>query len=166
MATPVIKLEPVRMGSLMNSGSSPLAPGQKYLPPNMRGTTADTGPVTIDLGANSFPTLGSAPKKAVGWGKHVVKIMPAPPDKIPTVPLPDPSKVSENMRDKIKGQIRMEEEQRQKPREENPYKMTREELLADGWAVLSMAGENVKEVIGRLNTPLPKASLTSEDYYE
>jgi len=170
MATPVIKLEPVRMGSITNSTQA-----QKYLPPNMRGS--DTGPVKVDLGVDNFPTLGSAPKRVV-WGNHVVKSLAKPlatpkplamaaPKPTP-VPNPEPKPDIPNMMEKIKEHIRqaeLEEEERQKPKEENPYKMTREELLQDGWAVLSLSKNAVNESMWRINTPITSA-LTSEDYYE
>ena len=43
-----------------------------------------------------------------------------------------------------------EELERQKPREEDPNKMTREELLADGWVILSL--KSADEVRLRLNS--------------
>ena len=161
MATPVIKLEPVRMGSLVAT-SSPLAGGKKYLAPNMR--TNSTEPVKIDLGVKNFPSLGSAPKKISGWGKHIVNIAPVVEDVIPISTRPD----TNTMKDKIKEQIRqaeLEEEERQKPKQEDPEKMTREELLASGWAILSLKSESVRLAAWNLNTPFT-ASLTSEDYYE
>jgi hypothetical protein len=168
MATPVIKLEPIRMGSLVGN-SLPLAPGQKYLPPGMRSKSSDTGPVKVDLGVDNFPTLGSTPKKTGGWGNHVIKSSPLA-SSVPDVAIHAPeSPISENMKDKIKEHIRqaqLEEEERQKPREEDPYKMTREELLMDGWAILSLNKEEVRQVRWRMNTPAVKVAPTSEDYYE
>jgi hypothetical protein len=165
MATPVIKLEPIRMGSLVAT-SSPLSPGQKYIAPGKRSGLDEAVPIKVNLGVDNFPTLGSVPKKAVGWGKHVIKTAPvndAPPATDVEVLLPP------TMRDKIKEQIRqaeLEEEEKQKPREDDPYKMTREELLAGGWAVLSMKPECVMKARLSLNTPFTRAFLTSEDYYE
>jgi len=165
MATPVIKLEPIRMGSLLATSSSA---GQKYIAPGRRGAVEETGPIKVDLGVDNFPTLGSAPKKVSGWGKHTVKAT-APVELSDTVSLPEPSKVSDTMRDKIKEQIRqteLEEEERKKPKEDDPYKMTRAELLEGGWAILSLKPESVREAVWRLNVPFTKAWLTSEDYYE
>ena len=57
------------------------------------------------------------------------------------------------MNDKIKDIIRqteLEELERQKPREEDPNKTTREELLADGWVILSL--KSADEVRLRLNS--------------
>lgn len=163
MATPVIKLEPIRMGSLLAPASTSV--GQKYVAPSKRNGVEDTGPIKVDLGVGNFPTLGSVPKKTAGWGKHVVKVSPEPsPEPSPVTEfeaLPKP----ETMKDKIKEQIRQAELEEQKPREEDPYKMTREELVADGWAVLSMKPEDVRDTVWRLNEPIT-ASLTSEDYYE
>ena len=165
MDTPPIKLQPIRMGSLVSS-SSPLAPGQKYIPPKMR---KDDLPQVVDLGVKHFPTLGSCVKKINTWGKHVIQTV----EEVKIHPISDETFVSTasdilTMKDKIKEQIRqaqLQEEERQKPRVEDPEKMTREELLACGWAVLSLKPESVREAAWRLNTPF-RASPTSEDYYE
>jgi hypothetical protein len=77
------------------------------------------------------------------------------------------SRNDQSMRLKIKEQMLkadLEQQERSKPREENPYMMTREELLAGGWAVLSMKPEDVRDVVSRLNAPI--TYLTTEDYYE
>jgi hypothetical protein len=107
MATPVIKLEPIRMAEIASVGSN-----QKYVSPSMR----KEQPAKVDLGGMNFPSLAAPPQ--------VKKVAP-----------------ENNMKDKIKENIRiaeLEEEQRQKPREEDPYKMTRKELLDDGWTILSL----------------------------
>lgn len=166
MANPVIKLEPMRMGSINSAGTASVDVSQKYLPPNMRGEVA-TGPIKVDLSVDNFPTLGSAPKKVVGWGKHVIKSSPlAIPNT--TITIESEATLPQNMKDKIKEQIRqteLEEEQKQKPREEDPYKMTYNELLEGGWEVLPLNAESVKQAKWRLNTPF-RVSLTCEDYYE
>ena len=169
MATPVIKLEPVRMGSISSPSSTVAA--QKYVPPNMRtGSTlqAESTPVKIDLGINQFPTLGSAPKKAASWGKHAIKTALETVVETPSA-VAEESPSPQNMKDKIKEQIRqaeLKEEQKLKPKEEDPYKMTREELIEAGWSILSLKATEVKESVFRLNTLMTTASLTSEDYYE
>lgn len=109
MAMPVIKLEPIRMSNI--TSSAPIA--QKYISPSLRTDT----PAKVDLGVKNFPSLGQT---TVVWGKQT----DAP-----------------KMNDMIKEQIRhaeLEEELRQKPKEEDPYKMTRQERLDDGWAILSL----------------------------
>jgi len=148
MATPVIKLEPIRMGSLV-SGSSAVAPGQKYLPPNMR---TDTGPQKIDLTVDNFPSLGAVTKKAQPWTKPL------------SSPLASPAPVDSTLKDKIKEQIRqaeLQEEERQKPREEDPLKMTRDELIADGWTILSLKSAHEARI--RLNTRAVPAYVDSSE---
>jgi hypothetical protein len=66
----------------------------------------------------------------------------------------------------IKEQIRqaeLEEEERQKPKEDDPLKMTREELLASGWAILSL--KSAPEVRLRLNTRVAPAYVDSSEIW-
>jgi hypothetical protein len=164
MATDTIKLEPVRMGSLTSASTSSTI-GQKYLAPNKR-SADNSGPVAINLGVDNFPTLGSAVKKLIGWGKHVVKVAPIPSVTATTSsepPIVAGKETPRNMKDKIKEQILQAELEEQRPKEENPYRMTREELVADGWAVLSLNAEEVNKVRWRLNMPNSIASLSYED---
>jgi hypothetical protein len=164
MATPVIKLEPVRMGSLLSGSSSTGGVGQKYVPPNLR---TETGEIKIDLGIQNFPTLGAAPKKAAAWGKMVTKVSvpmaAAAPVPVAThAPVDGPT----TLKDMIKEQIRqaeLEEEERQKPKEEDPYKMTREELIANGWTILSL--KSAPEVRLRLNTRAAPAYVDSSEIW-
>ena len=152
MAKPVIKLEPIRMGSLV-SDSSGVTPGQKYLPPNMR---TDTATQKIDLSADNFPSLGAAPKKAQPWAKVNVTLEPTP--------IATHVGIDTTLKDMIKEQIRqaeLEEEERQKPREEDPLKMTREELIADGWTILSL--KSAPEARIRLNTRAAPAYVDSSE---
>lgn len=153
MANPVIKLEPIRMGSLVSGSSS--AAGQKYLPPNMR---TETGPQKIDLSADNFPSLGTTSKKVQPWARRMASLEPMPS----LEPLASP--VDTTLKDKIKEQIRqaeLEEEERQKPREEDPLKMTREELIADGWTILSL--KSAHEARMRLNTRASPAYVDSSE---
>jgi hypothetical protein len=141
MATPVIKLAPIRMGDLMSTSSS-----TSYVPPHLRGTIVKDEIATVGDDAVNFPSLGIAPRKASGW-KQAVHTEPVIAE-IPVVQATVPT-----MNDKIKDIIRqteLEELERQKPREEDPNKMTREELLADGWVILSL--KSADEVRLRLNS--------------
>jgi hypothetical protein len=150
MANPVIKLEPIRMGSLM-SDSSGAMPNHKYVPPNLR---TDTVSQKIDLSADNFPSLGAAPKKAQPWATASVTLES----------MPTPAVIETTLKDKIKEQIRqaeLEEEERQKPREEDPLKMTREELIADGWTILSL--KSAPEARIRLNTTDAPAYVDSSE---
>jgi hypothetical protein len=150
MANPVIKLEPIRMGSLV-SGSSAVASGQKYLPPNLR---TDTVTQKVDLSADNFPSLGMVIKKKQPWARASVKPMDSS----------IPGTIDTTLKDKIKEQIRqaeLEEEERQKPREEDPLKMTREELIADGWTILSL--KSASEARIRLNTRVAPAYVDSSE---
>ena len=142
MATPVIKLQPIRMGDLMNTSS----PSTSYLPPHLRGATVKDEVATVGDDAINFPSLGTAPKKTSAWKEaiHTSTVTAEIPVVQATVP---------TMNDKIKDIIRqteLEELERQKPREEDPNKMTREELLADGWVILSL--KSADEVRLRLNS--------------
>uniref|UniRef100_A0A6C0AMD9 Uncharacterized protein n=1 Tax=viral metagenome TaxID=1070528 RepID=A0A6C0AMD9_9ZZZZ len=154
MATSVIKLEPIRMGSLIStSQTAALAPGQKYMPPNMR---AEPQQVKVDLSVNNFPCLGTTPKVKTAWGKHTIQLTQSIEPPIPVTVDPVSNALTrQNMKEKLKEQLRqaeLDDEESQKPREEDPLKMTRAELLSDGWAILSL--KSVKEVIERLNTPI------------
>ena len=165
MANPVIKLEPIRMGSLVSDASA-AGPGQKYVPPNLR---TDTGPIKIDLDVHNFPCLGAAPRKTGIWGKIAVKPVPmaSPVPTASPMASPTPKPVDEpNMKDMIKEQIRqaeLEEEERQKPKEEDPLKMTREELLADGWVILPLNSANEARL--RLNTRVAEAYVDSSEIW-
>jgi hypothetical protein len=116
----------------------------------------ETVPQKIDLTADNFPSLGSVPKRAQSWAKPVVVASPA--SIVSLVP------VDITLKDKIKEQIRqaeLEEEERQKPREEDPLKMTREELIADGWTILSL--KSAPEARIRLNTRAVPAYVDSSE---
>ena len=158
MANPVIKLEPIRMGSLV-SDSSTVASGQKYLPPNLR---TETGPQKVDLSADNFPSLGTTSKKVQPWARPMALPMASPMASLE--PVPAPASIDITLKDKIKEQIRqaeLEEEERQKPREEDPLKMTREELIADGWTILSL--KSAPEARMRLNTRASQAYVDSSE---
>jgi len=150
MANPVIKLEPIRMGSLV-SGSSAVAAGQKYLPPNLRTETVSQ---KVDLSADNFPSLGMVTKRAQPWARACVT----------PIDSSIPATIDTTLKDKIKEQIRqaeLEEEERQKPREDDPLKMTREELIADGWTILSL--KSAPEARIRLNTTAAPAYVDSSE---
>jgi len=162
MATPVIKLQPIRMGSLISS--EPTVAGQKYVPPNMR---TDTGPIKVDLGVNNFPCLGAAPRKSL-WGKSLpvtaapvstaAVVTEAP---VATATLAEPKHTLKNMIEEQIRQAQLEEEERQKPKEEDPLKMTREELLADGWVILPLSSAHEARL--RLNTIVSPAYVDSSE---
>jgi hypothetical protein len=66
----------------------------------------------------------------------------------------------------IKEQIRqaeLEEEERQKPKEDDPLKMTREELIADGWTILPL--KSAHEARLRLNTRAAPAYVDSSEIW-
>ena len=86
-----------------------------YKPPNKRVTKAEL-PETLDFSDQNFPSLGQ------------VKLTTA---------------TRENLSEIIKERIRLEEileKEKLKEREIDHKKMTREELLADGWAILPLKG--------------------------
>lgn len=142
MAAPVIKLEPIRMGDLLKTTSS-----TGYIAPHLRVGTAKKEEIIVGNNVNSFPTLETVQQKNVSMWKQVVHKAPVEPSTEPSV------EAISTMNDKIKDLMRqseLEELERQKPREEDPEKMTREELLADGWVFLSLKTANEARL--RLNS--------------
>lgn len=143
MAAPVIKLEPIRMGDLINTSSS----SSGYVAPHLRVGTTKKEDAIVGNNVTSFPALGTVQQKNVSTWKQVVHKAP-----VETPVVTEPS-VVRTMNDKIKQiihQSELEELERQKPREEDPEKMTREELLADGWVFLSLKSANEARL--RLNS--------------
>lgn len=157
MATPVIKLEPICMGSLI--GKAPPAPSasQKYVRPGIR---LENAPVALDFDATNFPSLGATPKMVANWQKSSVKL--------PSLPNAVEEQVSVlSIKDVVKEQIRqaeIEEERKKRAKEEDPEKMTDEERIADGWAILPLSKQSVNDCKFRLNTPT--AFPAYQDYYE
>lgn len=146
MAAPVIKLEPIRMGDLLKTSSS----SSGYVAPHLRVGTAKKEDVIVGNNVTSFPALGSVLQKNVSAWKQVVHKAPV---ETPVITEPSVVRTIPTMNDKIKEiihQSELEVLERQKPREEDPEKMTREELLADGWIFLSL--KSVNEARLRLNT--------------
>jgi len=143
MAAPVIKLEPIRMGDLLKKTSS-----SGYLPPHLRVGSAKEEVAIVGNNATSFPALGTLQEKNMSAWKQVIYKAPVEP----SITEPPVEAIS-TMNDKIKSLIRqseLEELARQKPREEDPEKMTREELLEDGWVFLSLKDANEARL--RLNS--------------
>ena len=158
MATPVIKLEPICMGSLIGKApaTSPAPASQKYVRPGIR---VENAPVALDFGATNFPSLGATPKMVASWQKSCVKI--------PSLPNVEEQTTSLSLKDVVKEQIRqaeIEEERKKKAKEEDPEKMSDEERLADGWASLPLSRQSVNDCKIRLNTPI--AFPAYEDYCE
>ena len=86
-----------------------------YKPPNKRSSKSEL-PEKLDFSDQNFPSLGQ------------VKLRTA---------------TRENLSEIIKEKIRLEElleKEKLKEREVDHKKMTREELLADGWAILTLKG--------------------------
>ena len=146
MATPVIKLEPMRMSEL-SSGSTQVA--SKYLPPNLRGSSVQSQEIAkIDMSVDSFPTLGSAPKKLVAWGANAAKAISAatsaatsaamPMPLAEVAPKPEQVTLSSRIKEKI-HQDTLAEIESKKPPPSDIFQMTEAQLVENGWAVLRLS---------------------------
>jgi hypothetical protein len=140
MAAPVIKLEPIRMGDLLKTTSS-----SGYVAPHLRVGTAKKEEVIVGNNVTSFPALGTVQQKNVSMWKQVVHKTP----EVVEAPVIQTSRMNDKIKEII-HQSELEELKRQKPREEDPEKMTREELLEDGWVFLSLKDANKARL--RLNS--------------
>jgi hypothetical protein len=135
-----IKLAPIRMTDLKPTTENAAALPQKkgYVPPNLRagGSTAKVDNLPKNLDGMNFPSLGNA--------APVQKTMP-------------------NFRKTVLDQIereQLDELERNKVKEVDTSKMTREELEAAGWAVLTISRSSAMKAAERLslrsNTPVDK----------
>ena len=156
MATPVIKLEPMRMSELSSgSASTPASVASKYLPPNLRGSSAQGQEITkIDMSVDSFPTLGSAPKKVVAWGAHAAKVTSA------TVATPvatlEPKSEQVTLSSRIKDKIHQDtlaEIESKKPPPSDIFQMTEAQLVENGWAVLRLS--SARDIVMREDNLVP-----------
>ena len=142
MAT-VMKLEPIRMGDLLKNSE----PSTKYVPPSRRGTEQTD---KLDMGDKNFPSLGPATKKVSTWGKTVE------------------SSTGPSLSDKIKEKLRLdalEEEERARVPESDVWKMTRGQLQAGGWDILSLGETSVQEESKLLRTySFTQEGLSFYDY--
>ena len=166
MAIPVIKLEPMRMSELSSGPAS--AQGQaasKYLPPNLRGPSAQGQEIAkIDMSVDSFPTLGSAPKKVVAWGAHAAKVTSAtvatPVATSTVTPIvtdtaeakPEVITLSSRIKDKI-HQDTLAEIESKKPPPSDIFQMTEAQLVENGWAVLRLS--SARDIVMREGDLVP-----------
>ena len=122
-----IKLNPIKMTDL-KPPTEPLKKG--YVPPNLRGGRAAGTKAEIpkNLDGMNFPDLGIA----------------APVQKT----MPDFKKV---VFDQIERE-QLDEIERNRVKETDTSKMTRDELIVDGWAILSLERPAIIEAVYRLNT--------------
>jgi len=133
----VVKLDPIRMCEISSATPSASNPStSKYTAPHLR--TGDKAPeiTSIVNDEKNFPTLGAVGKTSVSaWNKS------------------SETSCIQKMNSKIKECIQQEilvELARQKPKEEDYMKMTEEELIDDGWTILSLKYD--PQVIHRINT--------------
>lgn len=135
-----IKLTPMRMTDLKPTTDTVASPPQKkgYVPPNLRagGSTAKVDNLPKNLDGMNFPSLGNA----------------APVQKV----MPDFKKT---VLDQIERE-QLDEIERNRVKEVDTSKMTREELEAAGWTVLtinrSSAMKAAERLSGRTTTPIDK----------
>lgn len=136
------------MGDLLKN-SEPAS--SKYIPPSRRGTEQTD---KLDMGDKNFPSLGPASKKISAWGKPVE----------PSTPV----KTGPSLSDKIKEKLRLdalEEEERAKVPESDVWKMTRGQLQAGGWDILSLGETKVQEESKLLRTySFTQEGLSFYDY--
>ncbi len=133
-----IKLAPIRMTDLKPTTDTVDSLPQKkgYVPPNLRGSSAKVDNLPKNLDGMNFPSLGNA--------APVQKTMP-------------------NFRKTVLDQIereQLDELERNRVKEVDTSKMTREELEAAGWTVLTINRSSAMMAAERLslrsNTPVDK----------
>ena len=119
----------MRMTDLKPTTDTVASPAQKkgYVPPNLRGPTAKVDNSPKNLDGMNFPSLGSA----------------APVQKT----MPDFKKA---VFDQIERE-QLDELERNKVKEVDTSKMTREELEAAGWTVLTINHSSARKAAERLN---------------
>lgn len=121
-----VALQPVRLADLPAAAPKAQNAGA-YVPPSLRKAEEEKKPTTLNVDdARAFPTF-AAPGR------------PAP------VAAASLTASSLNFKKTIEERIVKDEEEAAalaKPKEEDPLKMTREELIADGWTVLDKPAGN------------------------
>ena len=112
---PSVKLEPIRMTDFKaaNTSVNPLVSSRLYTPPNKRTALPPLEVKNIDFSTDSFPSLGNTPtaasSKLGGFKQKVLDLI---------------------------AKDLMDEAERNKEPEINPTKMTPEQRIEAGWAVL------------------------------
>lgn len=133
LASDVIKLAPVRMGDLVQSGAPPTTltgpasvPGG-YVPPHLRGKTVEIPTFT----EGEFPSMGTTQKQAIAGGGNYLSV--------------SKKQGSVDFKEMMKAQ---EEKQREIEREreanENDERL---QMVKDGWVFLRLS--DAKEIIQR-----------------
>lgn len=135
-----IKLAPVKGSELMNAAAAAPAPAptSRYVPPARRSPQDVKAEPLKAIDARSeadFPTLGAAPPAKKAWG----------------------AKPSVNMKEVVNLAIEKQAAGIVAKEETDPFKMTEEQLEAEGWVRLPFHREAVEE-------PLPETPQKQEDH--
>ena len=128
---PSVKLTPMRMTDLKVADSSvkPLTSSRVYMPPNKRSSLPPLEVKNIDFSTDSFPSLGNTPtaasSKLGGFKQKVLDLI---------------------------AKDLMDEAERNKEPEINPTKMTPEQRIEAGWAVLPSRKTRDAMTDGKIHT--------------
>lgn len=162
----VIQLTPMRMSEIPSTTSSDMKKSGKYMPPNLRGSHISKAvEVAVDMStmdAQNFPSLGSAPKKTIAWGKHVIRTQ-APPG----IQAPKEVQVKkETLSDKIQEKLRqdaLDDEEKARPPETDILRMSERDLVKEGWDILTL-GKDASYPTTPLYNKFPNAPLGMSFY--
>ena len=147
----VTPLAPIKMGTLVaattvaaattGAAATTVAKRQTYAPPSKRAEKKPELPTTLDFSDTQFPGMVS---------------------KAPATPVAEKPKVDfkKTVNDCIERE-KLDELERSKQQETNPWKMTMEEREAAGWVTLPMPRERLRELFAEF-----KASQAAWDLYE
>jgi hypothetical protein len=106
------------------------------------------------MSVDSFPTLGSAPKRVVAWGAHAAKVtstsVATPVATL--VPKPEQVTLSSRIKDKI-HQDTLAEIESKKPPPSDIFQMTEAQLVENGWAVLRLS--SARDIVMREDNFIP-----------
>jgi len=134
-----IKLAPVKGSQLMNTAAAAApAPASRYVPPARRSPQDVKAEPLKAIDARSetdFPTLGGAPPAKKAWG----------------------TKPPANMKEVVNLAIEKQAAGIVAKEETDPFKMTEEQLEAEGWVSLPFYREAMEE-------PLPETPEQQEDH--
>jgi hypothetical protein len=137
----MVQLAPIKMGSLVPAATGTPATAKKmsYVPPSKRAEKKPELPTTLDFGDAQFPGMVS---------------------KTAAVKVTNALDFKKTVNDCIERE-KLDELERNKEKESDPWKMTIEEREAAGWVTLPMPRERLRELFADF-----KASQVEWDLYE
>jgi len=140
----MVPLAPIKMGSLLAPATTPAAAatGAKkvYVPPSKRAEKKPELPTTLDFGDSQFPGMSSK-----------VRVNPTEKPKVD---------FKKTVNDCIERE-KLDELERNKQQETDPWKMTVEQREAAGWVTLPMPRERLRELFADF-----RASQAALDLHE